>query len=64
MYILEVNSQTKYEFYILLRHCKLFRACALFRFLCKTKIVMNKFKGSANKLEDLLCTIFLKTSIS
>ncbi len=38
------------NFTYLLRHYKLFRACALFRCLCKTKINTKKFK--------VLCTLF------
>ncbi len=38
MYTLEVNSQTKYEFYISIETLEFFRACALFKCLCKTKI--------------------------
>ncbi len=41
--LLEVNSQTKYVYYIFMRHYKLFRACALFRWLCKNQAYMYSF---------------------
>ena len=58
IYLLEVNSQTKYEFEYSLRHYKLIRAC-------KTKINMKKFKGFfVIRLEDFFVQYYLKTSIS
>ncbi len=47
------------NFSYFLRHYNLFRACALFRCLCKTKINMKKFKAFlAIKLEDFFVPYF------
>ncbi len=49
------------NFTYLLRHYKMFRACALFRCLCKTRINMKKFKGFfAIQLEDCFVQYFFQ----